>query len=139
MDAAILDTDVLSELLKGKNARIQSHAREYLAEHQRLAFSALTAYEIMRGLHASAAARQLDRFSTLISTSEVLEVTMTVLSRAAELWAEATQGGHPRNDADLIIAATALTGGRVLVTGNTRHFDWIAGLVLTDWHGRKEL
>jgi predicted nucleic acid-binding protein len=46
---------------------------------------------------------------------------MAILMRAADLWAEGKHGGHPSDDADLIIAATALETGRVLVTGNTAH------------------
>jgi predicted nucleic acid-binding protein len=53
--------------------------------------------------------------------------------RAAELWADARTGGQPHDDADLIIAATALETGRVLVTGNVPHFAWITGLRLEDW------
>jgi len=58
---------------------------------------------------------------------------MPVLMRAADLWAEAHRLGNPRNDADMIIAATALEEGRVLVTGNKSHFAWINGLRLADW------
>jgi predicted nucleic acid-binding protein len=36
-------------------------------------------------------------------------------------------------DGDLIIAATAILKDLPLVTSNTRHFDWIAGLQLIDW------
>jgi len=53
--------------------------------------------------------------------------------RAAELWCDAWAGGHPHDDADLIIAATAREHGRVLVTGNTPHFAWVQGLRLEDW------
>ena len=50
-----------------------------------------------------------------------------------DLWVEAKNGGHPQDDADFIIAATALQHQRVLVTGNTDHFSWISGLRLADW------
>lgn len=62
--------------------------------------------------------------------------TMTmyeVVKGAAQLWADAQNGGHPSSDADLIIAATAIESGRTLVTGNTGHFSWIPGLMLDDW------
>ncbi len=44
----------------------------------------------------------------------------------------AYEGGHPRNDADLMVAATALEQGRAVVTGNIGHFDWIPGLTIED-------
>jgi len=133
MDEALLDTDILSEVLKRKDQQVLSNAARYLAQHQRLAFSALTAYEIMRGMLASGATRQLNVFQNVVATSEVLSVGMPVLRRAAELWADARAGGHPHDDADLIIAATAILEQRVLVTGNTAHFSWIRGLRLADW------
>jgi predicted nucleic acid-binding protein len=133
MDEAILDTDVMSEVLKARNQQVLNVAQQYLAQHQRLAFSAITLYEILRGLRASQATRGLNTFFKLVGNSDVLPVSLPVLFRAADLWADAGRGGYSRNDADLIIAATALESGRVLVTGNGFHFSWISGLSLADW------
>jgi predicted nucleic acid-binding protein len=133
MDQALLDTDILSEVLKRKDQQVLVSAREYLAEHQRFAFSAITVYEISRGMRANQATRQLAGFLRTVGTSDVLPVSVPVLMRAADLWAVARNGGNPRDDADLIIAATALESGRILVTGNTQHFSWIPGLRLADW------
>lgn len=55
-------------------------------------------------------------------------MTNAVLQRASDLWVEGAVNGHPHRAADLLIAATALEHTRILVTGNTRHFTWIAGL-----------
>ncbi len=133
MDDAILDTDILSEVLKRKDQQVLAHTRQYLAEHGRLAFSAMTVYEIIRGMRATQATRQLREFFTTVGTSDVFPVSLPVLMRAAELWAEGRNGGHPHNDADLIVAATAMDAQRVLVTGNTGHYSWISGLQLADW------
>lgn len=133
MDEAILDTDIMSEVLKARNQQVLNVAQQYLAQHQRFSFSAITLYEILRGLRASQATRGLNAFLTLVGNSEVLPVSLPVLHRAADLWADAGRGGYSRNDADLIIAATALESRRVLVTGNSQHFSWISGLSLADW------
>jgi tRNA(fMet)-specific endonuclease VapC len=133
VNAALLDTDILSEVLKRKDRRVLAKARQYLAQHQRLAFSAITQYEIVRGLQATRATRQLAAFLRTAGTSEVFAVSVPVLMRAAGLWADARAGGHPHGDADLIIAATALEHGRVLVTGNAAHYSWIPGLTIEDW------
>src|SRR6202790_3378726 len=104
MDAALLDTDILSEVLKRKDRQVLAKARQYLAQHQRFAFSAITAYEIIRGLRAKRATRQLAGFLKTVDTSEVFPIGMPVLLRAAELWADASVGGYPHDDADLMIA-----------------------------------
>src|SRR6185437_6147954 len=108
MDGALLDTDILSEVLKAKDRQVLARAQDYLAVHQRFAFSAITFYEVLRGLLAKRASRQLSRFLMTVNTSDILPIDLAVLRGAAELWAEAQSRGHPRDDADLIIAATAL-------------------------------
>jgi len=133
MDAAILDTDMLSEVLKRKDQTVLAVARQYLAEHQRFAFSDMTVYEITRGLKATQATRQLADFLKTVATSDVFPISRSVLMKASELWVEGRIGGHPLHDADLIIAATAMEHQRVLVTGNTLHYAWIKGLQLADW------
>ena len=133
MDEALLDTDMLSEVIKAKDAAVLGKAQQYLSHHGRLSFSAITFYEVIRGMKSAGATRQLANFLQTAATSEVMPISISILVRAADLWSVATAGGHPRNDADLIIGATALEVGRVLVTGNKSHFDWIQGLTLEDW------
>jgi predicted nucleic acid-binding protein len=89
MDESLLDTDILSEVLKRKDQQVLVNATQYLAQHQWLAFSALTIYEIMRGMLANRATRQLNAFLNTLASSEILPVSMTVLQRAAHLWADA--------------------------------------------------
>jgi predicted nucleic acid-binding protein len=117
VNAKLLDTDMLSEVLKRRNPQVLSHARGYLASHGRFAFSDMTIYEIARGLKTTGATQQLAHFYRVASTSDVIPIDLPILKRAA----------------DLIIAATACETGRVLVTGNTSHFAWISELTLEDW------
>jgi tRNA(fMet)-specific endonuclease VapC len=133
MDETLLDSDILSEILKAKNRQVLDTANRYLALHSRFAFSAITFYEITRGFRLTGAVRGLSKFLKLADDSDVLPISIPVLQRAADLWADAYRGGHPRGDADLIIAATALESKRTLGTGNTAHFTWISGLTVIDW------
>lgn len=47
--AVLLDTDILSELLK-QHPLVLQRVRTYLAEHERRAFPIITRYELLRGL-----------------------------------------------------------------------------------------
>ena len=132
IQAALLDTDILSELLK-QHPAVTSKARAYLAEHGRVAFSLITRYEILRGLHAKDAHAQQSAFESFCFASMILPVTDAVVEQAARLYGELYQRGELLPDADLLIAATALTEHRVLVTNNVRHFSRIRGLVLDNW------
>ena len=87
----------------------------------------------MRGYRRHGAANQEARFEVFCRHSLILPITNAILDRAADLWAHAHRQGVARNDADLIIAATALEHGRTLVTGNIAHYDWIDVLTILDW------
>lgn len=133
MNEALLDTDILSEVLKQKDATVVQNAANYLQQHARFAISAMTRYEVLRGLKEKGATRQIAQFETFCKHTLVFPISDAVLDRTADLWAAGRKGGYPHRDADLVIAATALEENRVLITGNTVHFAWIPGLVVEDW------
>ena len=78
--AALLDTDILSELLK-QHPQVVHRARLYLAEHKRLAFSIITRYEILRGLKAKQAKAQEIAFEALCQTCLILPLTDRIIDR----------------------------------------------------------
>lgn len=130
--AALLDTDILSELLK-QHPQVVHRARLYLAEHKRLAFSIITRYEILRGLKAKQAQAQEIAFEALCQTCLILPLTDRIIERAATLYAELYRRGALLPDADLLIAATALDAQRTVVTNNLAHFQRIPALVVETW------
>jgi len=85
MIRTLLDTDALSEILKGKRRHVVSQAEEYLIQHERLTFSAITLYEIERGLISKQAVGLLAHFDSIVQVSEVLPITVPILRRAAKL------------------------------------------------------
>ena len=133
MNPTLLDTDILSEALKGQNSTVAANVLAYLAVHPRLSFSAMTRFEALRGFLERGATTQLTNFETVCLRSDIIPISDAILDRSAHLWAFARRGGHPCRDADLIIGATALESGFELATGNTLHFQWMPGLVLRDW------
>jgi len=135
MDAALLDTDTLNEVLKRKNANVVHHAADYLAQHGQFAISSITRYELLRGLKEKNAASQLARFQAFCQNTTILPVIDDILEEAVDLWVAGRKLGLAPKDADVIIAATALHHGRTLVTGNTAHFAWVPGLALDNWRG----
>jgi tRNA(fMet)-specific endonuclease VapC len=133
MDESLLDTDMLNEVLKRKNANVTQHAANYLAQYGQFAISSMSWYEVLRGLKEKKATTQLAQFQAFCQNTVLLAITDAVLELATDLWALGRQNGQTPKDADLIIGATALIHGRTLVTGNTPHFGWIPGLVLANW------
>jgi len=97
MPASLLDTDTLSEVLKQMNPTVIAHATAYLAQHNQFAISSITRYEVVRGLKAKKAVRQLQQFETFCRYSLILPVTDAILDRTADLWVAATAAGHPKD------------------------------------------
>ncbi|THI85976.1 MAG: type II toxin-antitoxin system VapC family toxin [Nitrospira sp. CG24A] len=130
--AVLLDTDILSELLK-QHPLVVQRVRAYLAEHDRLAFSIITRYELLRGLKAKQATTQEAAFTLLCQACLILPLTDQVVDRAATLYGELHRQGALLPDADLLIAATALEAQRTLVTNNLAHFQRVPHLVIETW------
>jgi tRNA(fMet)-specific endonuclease VapC len=133
MPLALLDTDTLSEIIKGRNASVSARAAQYLAQYGSFTFSLITRFEILRGLKAKTATAQLTAFEARCRVSSVLPITDAIIVQAADHYADLKRRGGLIGDADLIIAATAIIHGLVLVTTNTAHYRRIAGLVLDRW------
>ena len=129
---ALLDTDILSELLK-QHPLVTQRARLYLADHDRLVFSIITRYEILRGLKVKHAHAQEVAFDALCQVSVILPLTDRVIERAATLYAELYRCGDLLPDADILIAATALDAQRTVVTNNLTHFQRIPNLTVENW------
>ncbi len=129
---ALLDTDIISYLTK-RNLKVAAQARKYEAIHGWLTISMMTRYEVLSGLMAKSATGQLLRFEQFCSRHEVLDLTDEIVIRAARIYADLSNRGTLIGDADILIAATALEHGLVLVTNNERHFNRVVGLQVENW------
>jgi tRNA(fMet)-specific endonuclease VapC len=133
MHLSLIDTDVLSEILKNRDQIVARNAARYISEVAQFAISAMSRYEVIRGLKHKSAHRQLARFATFCEHAVVYPITNEILDRTSDLRVDARRNGLPCRDPDLVIAATALEHGRALVTGNVDHFSWIPGLTIDNW------
>ena len=101
MDIALLDTDILSELLKQHDPIVKTRAEEYFRSQSQIAISTISCYQILRWLREPKKAKRLQQFNQVLAQQIILDVDMPVLDRTADLWIEARAGGHPRDDVDL--------------------------------------
>jgi tRNA(fMet)-specific endonuclease VapC len=129
---AMIDTDILSAIMRG-NPSATERARSYLNAHRQFTFSILTRYEVLRGLLAKNAEKQLATFDQLCATSRVLPLTDAAIVQGATIYADLCQRGELISDADILIAATAITRGLVVVTNNAQHFRRIRNLQIENW------
>ena len=129
----LFDTVTLSEVIKGRDPEVLRRAGDYLSVYGRFQFSIITRYEILRGLQAKDAFRQIERFEERCRESIVFPLSDEIVVRAAEIYGALHKRGTLIEDADILIAATALVHGLSLVTENASHFDRIPDLVVESW------
>lgn len=132
MKRRMLDTDTLSYILKQREP-VASRARTYIVQHGRISISVITFYEVLRGLQFVGATRQLQTFEDFARTNDIFPLDVKACRHAADIYADLRHAGMLIEDADLLIAATALANDCVLVTNNTDHYGRIANLELENW------
>ena len=129
----LLDTDTLSEIMRGRDSNIVQRAREYLRTHGRFRISIISRYEILRGLKVKQAVRQIALFEERCRESVVYPLTDDIILKASDIYAYLYNQGLLISDADILIASTALVNNLTLITGNLGHFNRISNLVSQSW------
>lgn len=127
--AYLFDTDAISEVLKPRPAReFVAWLKEIPREEQHT--SAVCIGELYKGAFRSVRRDwHLEKIDERVLPSlTVLPFDVRVARRYGEIRAALEQRGQPLDEADLQIAATALTHGLELVTGNLRHFSRVPDL-----------
>lgn len=131
MDQSLLDTDILSEILKAKNPLVVERAKQYQAEHEHLTISAITVMEIVKGFHQVGRADALKKFLTNIKFSNVLAFDQSCAETAGRIYGDLDRTGQTVGRADPMIAAIAIQHKLTLVTGNMEHYQRIQKLGYT--------
>lgn len=132
MTRVLLDTDTLIDFLRALPGTVEK-AEQQLAEYGVLTVSAITYYEVVRGLGVRKAASQQRRLTYVQPQLEVIPVDQSVADQTAMIYLTLQPQNALLADADLLIASTALVHDLPLATKNRRHFDRILELRLESW------
>jgi tRNA(fMet)-specific endonuclease VapC len=132
MPESLLDTDILS-LYRRSQPRVSAQAAAYMRQYGQLVFTELTRYEVIRGLMAAKATRQLVGFEQFCRLHRILPFDEASAWKSAEIWAELRARGQPIGEVDTMIAGVALAHGLAVVSRNVVHFSRVPGLVVLDW------
>jgi predicted nucleic acid-binding protein len=127
-----LDTNIVSYILRG-DSNLQQKIFNLENETDKIIIPLIVYYEIKRGLEASGASLKTMAFNQLCNFIGIVEMSVEDMNTAAIIYANCKKCGSPMEDTDLLIAAQALTRNYTLVTHNTKHFEKVAGLKITDW------
>jgi predicted nucleic acid-binding protein len=122
MPKALLDTDILSEYLKGHDRAVIRRAADYARQHGAFTFTSVTVHEIVYGLELKGATAQLQKALLWLGQNEQITPTSADYLQAATIKAAARKQGSIVELPDCLIAAVAVRLGLPLVTGNTEDF-----------------
>lgn len=132
MNRALIDTDIISYYFKG-DPTVVAEFENYLKQYDIIEISIITYYEIVSGLLAKNALKQLAVFENFVAENLVVQMTDDSAKISAELYATLKQSGNLIDDIDLLIAGIAIENEMVLVTNNENHFARIPGLTIENW------
>jgi predicted nucleic acid-binding protein len=126
----LLDTDILLFSLRGNTTVLGKWAK--LAASQWV-ISAISGYEIQKGIEANPTTKSSQRATVLLSQLEMEPITGDVALEAAKIHKALKKKGLSIGPADELIAAQAIILGATLVSNNTKHFEHVPRLKLENW------
>ncbi len=137
MRQVILDTDIVSEILKDRDPHVRRRKDEYLTEFGVLSTTSLTVLEVLSGLHKRNANSLLAHASLFFQIHSEITPSQQDYRFAARIIGDLQKSGTPIGIVDPLIAACAFNRGCSVATGNVRHYEFIRrlgyGLVIENW------
>jgi tRNA(fMet)-specific endonuclease VapC len=128
----ILDTNTLIYFFKGVGNVAQNL---FAVSPQEVGLPTIVIYELQYGLlRLSDPIKRQAQFNDFLQTVKQLAFGIREATTAAEIRVCLERKGTPIGPHDVLIAATALADNHTLVTHNTREFQRIDKLKLTDWY-----
>jgi tRNA(fMet)-specific endonuclease VapC len=131
----IVDTTVFVDLERTGGRRPEALVGERLAarlgQDDEVGIAAITASELLHGVHRASAEHRGRRqafVETVLAAIPVLDFDLLAARAHARLWADLVTAGRHVGPHDRLVAATAISLGWRVATGNMRHFRRIAGL-----------
>lgn len=135
----VLDTTIFIELERTMCWASPAHATTEVAERltaqlgesEEVAISAITASELLHGVHRAThehRARREAFVEGVLAAFPTLSFDLLAARIHARIWADLASSGTEIGPHDRLVAATAISMGWRVATANIRHFDRIPGL-----------
>jgi tRNA(fMet)-specific endonuclease VapC len=127
----LLDTNIVSDLIRNPQGRVAEHARKIGEE--KVCTSIIVAAELRYGAIRKASPRLSNQVEAVLGAMDVLPFEAPAEATYGMIRARLEQAGRPIGGNDLLIAAQAIALGYVLVTDNQREFARIEDLTCENW------
>lgn len=128
----LIDTNIVTYILK-RNVTVNNKLKEVNRLGEEVFITCLSYYEVKRGLLAVNATRQLSEFNQFCREYTLLFLDdLEILERASIIHADLKRRGRKIEDADILIAATAITRGLILVSNDSDMLR-VSGIKVENW------
>ena len=127
----LLDTNVVSDLVRHPQGRISEHIRE-VGEAQ-ICTSIIVAAELRYGAAKKGSSRLAAQLEAVLGALDVLPFEAPADTAYGLIRTRLEQTGKPIGGNDLLIAAQAVVLGYTIVTGNEGEFARVDGLSRENW------
>ena len=131
MTRYLLDTNIVSDLVRNPQGRVTQRIRE-VGEAQ-VCTSIIVAAELRYGVVKSGSPRLAAQLEAVLGALEVLPLEAPADAAYGVLRARLERAGRPIGGNDLLIAAQAVTLGHTIVTDNEGEFARIDDLPCENW------
>jgi len=131
----LLDTNVVSDLVRNPQGRVAERIRE-VGEAQ-VCTSIIVAAELRYGAAKRASPRLATQLEAVLGVLDVLPFEVPADTVYGLIRTRLEQIGRPIGGNDLLIAAQAVALGYTIVTDNEREFARIDGLLRENWLKRQ--
>ncbi len=130
----LLDTDILSYIMKKKSIVMENYQNQIqIKGSDSIYISRISVIEILGGLKARNANRQIADFQELLAKHKILDTTELSAIVSTDIFAELTKKGKHSGNYDILIAGIAIANNLTLITNNEKDYENISGLDTVNW------
>ncbi len=127
----LIDTNILIYRLKNMG-NVNDNFLKY--QNEPMCVSVVSYGELVYGAEKSKSVeKNLKTVHEIKDIFPLADITADIMDVFGSIKAHVQKIGKTSDDMDLLIAATAIANEMTLVTHNTKHFEHIPNLKLTDW------
>ena len=131
MTKYMLDTNIVIYVIKSRPSYLRPVFNQHIGQ---MGISTITFAELVHGVEESATPdRNLRTVEDFLSRLQVLPYDSDAAAHYGDIRADLERKGLTIGVNDLHIAGHARSRGLVLVTNNTREFERVEGLRISDW------
>jgi tRNA(fMet)-specific endonuclease VapC len=127
-----LDTNIISYYFNA-NIKIKEKILETIDNNENICTTVINVYEILKGFRWKTNMRKENQFREFLEDVIVFTIDDNVINIASDLYSNLRKKGKTIGDADILIAAIVINNKGILVSNNTKHYEDIEQLKLTNW------